>query len=109
MEGHARQVDARAGRLRDDLARVGGTGAELARQGGGINSTVLATRSAGEDALFREAATRVWRMIECGTTTLEIKSGYGLDLDTEIVPATLLNQAGVVGAALYAAEESGTR
>jgi imidazolonepropionase len=58
--------------------------ADLAKQGGGIISTVTATRAASEDSLFEQAATRVWRMIEGGTTTIEIKSGYGLDLYTEL-------------------------
>jgi imidazolonepropionase len=62
----------------------GATYSDLARQGGGIISTVTATRAAGEESLFEEAAGRVWRMIASGTTTLEVKSGYGLDLDTEL-------------------------
>ena len=57
---------------------------DLARRGGGIVSTVAATRAAGEEKLFEEAAARLWRMIDGGTTTVEIKSGYGLDLDTEL-------------------------
>lgn len=52
--------------------------------GGGILSTVEATRAAGEEELFRLASARVRRMIANGTTTLEIKSGYGLDLETEL-------------------------
>jgi imidazolonepropionase len=55
----------------------------IADSGGGIVSTVRATRSATEDHLFEMAAERVWRMIAAGTTTLEVKSGYGLDTDTE--------------------------
>jgi imidazolonepropionase len=51
--------------------------------GGGILSTVAATRAASEDDLFRAAAGRVHRMISGGTTTIEIKTGYGLDLETE--------------------------
>ena len=51
--------------------------------GGGILSTVESTRSASEDELFELASRRVWRMIAGGTTTMEIKSGYGLDLSTE--------------------------
>jgi len=58
--------------------------ARIAADGGGILATVAATRVAGEDELFRLAADRVWRMIRAGTTTLEIKSGYGLDLATEL-------------------------
>jgi len=57
---------------------------EIAAAGGGILSTVEATRSASEDALFALAAKRVWTMIRGGTTTVEIKSGYGLDLETEL-------------------------
>lgn len=52
--------------------------------GGGILSTVEATRSTTEDELFELASERVRRMIANGTTTLEIKSGYGLDLETEL-------------------------
>lgn len=52
--------------------------------GGGILATVSATRAASEGELFELAARRVWRMISNGTTTLEIKSGYGLDLATEL-------------------------
>lgn len=66
------------------LKMQGATYKDLAGRGGGIVSTVTATRAAGEKSLFEQAATRVWRMIEGGTTTLEVKSGYGLDLDTEL-------------------------
>lgn len=52
--------------------------------GGGILATVEATRSTTEDELFELASERVRRMIANGTTTLEIKSGYGLDLETEL-------------------------
>jgi imidazolonepropionase len=51
--------------------------------GGGILSTVEATRAASEDELFRQSADRVRRMLAAGTTTLEMKTGYGLDLATE--------------------------
>ncbi|MBW2127063.1 MAG: imidazolonepropionase [Deltaproteobacteria bacterium] len=56
---------------------------EIARQGGGILSTVSATRSADEETLFRESVPRLASMMAEGVTTVEIKSGYGLDLDTE--------------------------
>ena len=51
--------------------------------GGGILSTVAATRAASEDDLVRQSAERARRMLGGGTTTLEIKTGYGLDLATE--------------------------
>jgi imidazolonepropionase len=58
--------------------------AEIAAEGGGILSTVAATRTASEDELFALASNRIWRMIGAGTTTIEIKSGYGLDPETEL-------------------------
>ncbi len=57
---------------------------EIARAGGGIRSTVNATRSANIDELVDAAVARAGVMLKCGVTTLEIKSGYGLDLETEI-------------------------
>ncbi|MEX2652159.1 MAG: imidazolonepropionase [Acidimicrobiia bacterium] len=51
--------------------------------GGGILSTVAATRAASEDELFREAAGRALRMIAAGSTTVEVKTGYGLELEAE--------------------------
>lgn len=56
---------------------------EIARQGGGILSTVKATRAASEAQLMAESLPRVLSSLREGVTTLEIKSGYGLDLETE--------------------------
>ena len=57
---------------------------EVAKAGGGIVSTVTATRAATEDALLVDALTRVDAMIAEGVTLIEVKSGYGLDRDTEL-------------------------
>lgn len=57
---------------------------EIARRGGGIRKTVLATRSADVAELVRIGAPRVAHMLAQGVTTLEIKSGYGLSLESEI-------------------------
>ncbi|WP_104017906.1 imidazolonepropionase [Roseovarius nitratireducens] len=57
---------------------------EIARAGGGIVSTVSATRDADEATLFAEALTRVDALIAEGVATVEIKSGYGLDRETEL-------------------------
>ncbi len=57
---------------------------EIAQQGGGILSTVKATRAASHQALEQSALNRVDRLLNEGVTTLEIKSGYGLDLETEV-------------------------
>lgn len=57
---------------------------EIAEAGGGIVSTVAATREASEELLLNDALKRVDVFISEGITTLEVKSGYGLDLETEL-------------------------
>ena len=57
--------------------------AEIAAQGGGIASTVRATRAASEDELFASARQRVQALMRDGVTMIEVKSGYGLDLANE--------------------------
>ncbi|BBT42250.1 imidazolonepropionase [Pseudomonas putida] len=57
--------------------------AEIATQGGGIASTVRATREASEDELLESATRRARQLLRDGVTTLEVKSGYGLDLASE--------------------------
>jgi imidazolonepropionase len=57
---------------------------KIARGGGGINSTVRATRAANSETLLVTALERLDRFLIHGTTTIEAKSGYGLDLDTEL-------------------------
>ncbi|KFG69945.1 imidazolonepropionase [Microvirga sp. BSC39] len=66
-----------------ELRLKGASYEEIARAGGGIVSTVKATRAASEDALVASALPRLDHLIREGCTTIEIKSGYGLDLDTE--------------------------
>ena len=57
---------------------------EIAKAGGGIISSVKATREATEEELFQSAAKRLQSFIDEGVTTIEIKSGYGLDTENEI-------------------------
>lgn len=57
---------------------------EIARAGGGIVSTVAATRAASKEELIESAAKRLAGLTREGVTTVEIKSGYGLDLETEL-------------------------
>ena len=65
--------------------RLGGaTYEEIARAGGGIVSSVAATRAASEDALYASALGRLAGLKATGVTTVEIKSGYGLDQDSEL-------------------------
>jgi imidazolonepropionase len=72
----------RIGEFRMSLA--GATRAELAAAGGGIVSTMRATRAATEDQLLESARARLRCLMAEGVTTVEIKSGYGLDRETEL-------------------------
>jgi imidazolonepropionase len=72
-------------RSNEFAARLRGTTyEEIARAGGGIVSTMRATRAASEDELFHQSLPRAAALARDGVTTLEIKSGYGLDLDNEL-------------------------
>lgn len=66
-----------------ELRLQGATYEEIARAGGGIRSTVAATRAASPEALFQLALPRAHALMAEGVTTLEIKSGYGLNEATE--------------------------
>lgn len=75
-----------AGDRRAELQRrlAGATYAEIAAGGGGIIATVAATRAAGRAQLVAETRTRLDEMLACGTTTAEVKSGYGLETGAEL-------------------------
>jgi imidazolonepropionase len=79
---HAMFAGDRRAELRRRLA--GATYAEIAAAGGGIVSTVQATRAASEGELVEQTRRRLDEMLSCGTTTCEVKSGYGLDVDSEL-------------------------
>ena len=65
--------------------RLGGESyMDIARSGGGINATVRATRAAPFEALLTDTLSRLDTFLKYGTTTIEAKSGYGLDLVTEV-------------------------
>lgn len=74
-----------AGNRSDEFeARLNGaTYEDIARRGGGIMSTVRATRAASEAELLRQSAPRIASLLAEGVTTLEVKSGYGLDAASE--------------------------
>jgi len=84
VDAHTHVVFAgdRRGELRQRLA--GATYAEVAGAGGGILATVRATRAASEQQLADETRARLAEMLRAGTTTCEAKSGYGLDVETEL-------------------------
>jgi imidazolonepropionase len=82
-------------RAEEFSARLGGASyEEILRSGGGIHSTVAATREASIDELLTQSVGRANRMLRLGTTTVEIKSGYGLAAAEEV---RLLEVAGRVG------------
>jgi imidazolonepropionase len=83
VDAHTHLVYAgqRAGEF--ELRLQGSTYEQIASAGGGIRSTVAATRGAGDDALFAGSAARLDQMQAEGVTTVEIKSGYGLALEHE--------------------------
>lgn len=84
VDGHTHIVF--AGDRREELRRrlAGATYAEIAAAGGGILSTVRATRAASEHELVTQTRPRLAEVLAAGTTTCEAKSGYGLDTATEL-------------------------
>ncbi len=76
---------------------LGASYEEIARAGGGILSTVRETRALGEDELFEQSLPRAEALLADGVATIEIKSGYGLDLENE---AKMLRVARRIGAEL---------
>ena len=72
------------------MRRAGATYEEIARAGGGIASTVAATKAASADELRSSARRRLHALMAGGVTTIEVKSGYGLDTASEI---RMLNSA----------------
>lgn len=85
----------RAGEFEQRL--LGASYEDIARAGGGIASTVRATRAAGEDALVQIGLTRARALAADGVATIEIKSGYGLDSASELA---MLRAARRIGSAL---------
>ena len=84
------------------LRAAGASYEELHARGGGILSTVRATRAVGAAGLAAALAEHVCWMLECGTTTFEAKSGYGLDRDTELAQLRAIRDAGGVATWLAA-------
>ncbi len=105
VDAHTHVVFAgdRRAELRQRLA--GATYAEVAAAGGGILATVRATRAASERQLADDTRVRLAEMLRAGTTTCEAKSGYGLDVETELrmlrVVATLNAEQPVEMAATF--------
>lgn len=87
-----------AGERADEFAQrcAGATYLEIAQRGGGIEATVRATRTASEETLIELARPRLARLLEFGVTTAEGKSGYGLDLESELKMLRALRRLGEV-------------
>ena len=66
---------------------------EIHEKGGGIHFTVEHTRRASSEQLYDGLAKRLWAMLQCGTTTVEAKSGYGLETESEVKMLKVINQA----------------
>ncbi|MBV8150649.1 MAG: imidazolonepropionase [Candidatus Eremiobacteraeota bacterium] len=84
IDCHTHVVYAGNRALEFEMRLQGATYEEIANAGGGILSTVAATRTASFSDLVGDASRRLAQMVKNGTTTVEIKSGYGLDLETEL-------------------------
>lgn len=88
-----------AGDRGEEIARrlAGESYAAIAARGGGILATVAATRAASDEVLAALLRGRLARMLACGTTTVEAKSGYGLTAEQEIRSLRLLSAAAASG------------
>ena len=84
VDAHTHLVFAGTREREFELRARGATYAEIFAAGGGIHSTVRATREASKAELLELATGRLQTMLEHGATTVEAKSGYGLDFDTEV-------------------------
>ncbi len=76
------------------LRMAGASYADIARAGGGILSTVSATRQASEEELFHHSMPRLKALAKEGVTSIEIKSGYGLDWENEVKMLKVARQLG---------------
>lgn len=83
IDAHTHLVYAGSRAHEFELRLQGASYEDIARAGGGIRSTVAATRAASEDTLFELAAARARQLMAEGVTTVEVKSGYGLSADDE--------------------------
>ena len=84
VEAHTHLVHGGSREHEMSLKRQGVSYLEILEQGGGILSTVEATRNASEDELFKKAEKDILTMVEHGVLTIECKSGYGLDRENEL-------------------------
>jgi imidazolonepropionase len=84
VDSHTHAVFGRARYEEQEMRAAGASYMEIARRGGGIHSSVADLRGRTEDELFTLAFDRVQRLASYGSTTIEMKSGYGLSLEDEL-------------------------
>jgi imidazolonepropionase len=84
VDAHTHAVFARTREAEFAMRTEGRSYEEIAAAGGGIRSSVRDLRAAGEDELFRVGRANLDRALDHGTTTIEVKSGYGLSLEAEL-------------------------
>ena len=87
---HPVYVDAREDEIAQRLA--GASYEEIAAAGGGINSSIRAVRDADKDDLVERVSKRMDRFLSLGTTTVEAKSGYGLNTDSELKSLQVIDE-----------------
>jgi imidazolonepropionase len=84
VDSHTHAVFGRARYAEQEMRAAGASYMDIARRGGGIHSSVADLRSRSEDELFGLTLSRIDKLASFGSTTIEIKSGYGLSLDDEL-------------------------
>lgn len=94
VDSHTHAVFAGTREKEYELRVSGASYMEIAEKGGGINSTVAEVRKASREELVETAIPHLRSMLRAGTTTVEIKSGYGLDQDNEIKMLRAIRQVG---------------
>ncbi len=95
VDSHTHAIFGRA-RYEEQEMRSAGIGyMEIARRGGGIHASVSDLRARGEDELFDLALPRIRRLAAYGSTTIEVKSGYGLSLDDELKSLRVISRLSV--------------
>jgi imidazolonepropionase len=96
IDCHTHLVFAGARAREFELRLEGASYAEISRQGGGIVSTVAATRAADDDALLAASLPRLDAFLREGVTTIEVKSGYGLDTASELKMLRVARRLGAI-------------
>ena len=94
IEPHTHTIFAGSREAEFAMRAAGKSYLEIAEVGGGILSTVNATRAASEEDLFQSGKRRLERFLTLGITTVEIKSGYGLNLETELKQLRVIRRLG---------------